>query len=167
MLHATVSFVDSLHARPPCKAFAVGCCPDGTDCRLAHETEPQTSSKLPDPVIWVWIAHRTANSNSEWCCRTQVTTVVPEGPPCTIIARFKCKVKVQGSIHGTLWTIFYCPRHLRYGGMSGGTKVPSSAEKWIQRKEGFIFATSAHQVYVTAEFTVNSQSLVRVLSITC
>ncbi|KAJ8596865.1 hypothetical protein M405DRAFT_804755 [Rhizopogon salebrosus TDB-379] len=64
-----------------------------------------------------------------------------------------------------------------YGGMSGGTKVPpsgckdkekpSSAEKAIQGKEGFILATSAYQIYVTAEFTVNSRSLVRVPSITC
>ncbi|KAG1742314.1 uncharacterized protein EDB91DRAFT_1128637 [Suillus paluster] len=31
--------------RLPCKAFAAGYCPNGTDCKLAHETELETSTK--------------------------------------------------------------------------------------------------------------------------
>jgi hypothetical protein len=68
-------FIDTCPTGLPCKAFAAGYCPDGNDCRLAHETEVWTSGEF---LIWYLsreLLTEERGSTREWCCATQDTNI--------------------------------------------------------------------------------------------
>ncbi|KAG1748569.1 hypothetical protein EDB19DRAFT_210775 [Suillus lakei] len=53
--------------RLPCKAFAAGYCPHGTDCRLAHETEPRASE---NGVVQLKTQTSAASCGNTTLCQT-------------------------------------------------------------------------------------------------
>ena len=106
--------VDSLFTGPPCRAFAAGHCPNGTDCKLAHETELETTSKLLIRSYWSEFSQKSGTQTAG--------SVVELKSQLSLNSSAESKLRGVSSEHSDSSPAIQGT----YGGIFDGTEVPPS-----------------------------------------